>query len=99
MNTVRFRICPWQVLYSTFKTELLDNSLSPEVLSSITGASKGPEQFDDARVETKSASEVVDNVERWQILLEAVEKLSGFVETVATVVKTSHQLSRSVLQL
>lgn len=89
MNAVRFRICSWRILYSRFKSELLDKSLSPEVLRSIAGVRKGVKRVDDARIESQSPSEAVDKVERWKILPEAVEKLSGFADTVATVVKTS----------
>lgn len=89
MNAVRIRICPWQVLYRRFKDELLDKTLSQEVLCAITGASKVKQNDGKDRTPRLSPTEIVGQIEHARKLPETVDKLPGLAQKAATVVKTS----------
>lgn len=87
MNTVRIRICPWDILYDRFKRELLDTPLSQDMLDLITGSVRVGKTSDKDGVDLQPP-EIMDKIQKVKILPEAIDMLSAFVHTVANFVKT-----------
>lgn len=62
------------------------------------GGPKDEENTDEDSAGPQKPTEVVDKIQRWRILLEAVDKLTGLVQTAANIVKVSTPVFKETAQ-
>ena len=97
MDAVRIRISPWQLLYKRMKEVLIYGKLSDQALNGLFAyveKSKRPVE----NYEHETSCTFAEAVEEAAPIAEGLNVLSGFVETVATVVKKSVPIAKDVAE-
>ena len=97
MDAVRICMSPWQLLHKRMKELLIDRKLSDEALKELfncveksNGIVEDPEREEPSRL--------VEMMEEGAPIAEGLNFLSGFVETVAAVVKKSVPVAKDVAE-
>ena len=89
MCAVRIRISPWQLLHTRMKEVLLDE-VCDQTLNALLACAKRRRPVENH--EYKNSCAIVEAVEEGAPIAKGLNVLSGFVETVATVVKRACRL-------